>query len=280
MCVTKANVATLWPIVPAAGVGSRFSPISRWIAKEMLPVGNLPAIDFVLQELLAQPQLQQLTLVVNKRKTLLVDYVQQMVGSRQTRLVMQHQPLGLGHAVLQALPCALLQDALLLVLLPDNIFVESSMLQLLLKAVDQIDNCCAAVVLVSAEDDRLSQYGVAALQQQIQQNLFVLSHIVEKPTSTQPPSNLVVMGRYLLSSCIVPYLADLPAGANGEIQLTDAINALIVAGKTVLGVKFDGQYFDVGYPSGWLQANNFFLQDREQRICKIEKQVGQLNFSS
>jgi UTP--glucose-1-phosphate uridylyltransferase len=257
MAVKRATLVQA--LIPAAGLGSRFYPYSKLVPKELLPVANRPALDFCLEEIIAA-QIKTLCLVANENKQLMLDYVQTFSNQLVISSVLQQRPRGLGDAVFIARHL-FGQRSIILVLLPDNIFIGANNVTKKLVDCFLAFDCCAVIVCTAVQQNELQNYGVVKLAdcKPLAHGVFLLSGLVEKPTA-QAPSNLAVMGRYLFSPCIFEALDGLATGALGEVQLTDAINKLLNAGKKVLALEVADTFFDVGNLPGWLEANNFLLK--------------------
>lgn len=262
-------------IIPAAGLGTRFLPVTRAIPKELLPIGCKPAIHFALEEL-AEANVFDVVMVIRPEKELLRSYcaandigydlhvkssteikaLQLFMKHFRFRWVMQESPKGLGHAVLCA--SKVLPGAWPIIMLPDMI-------------IDHHPNCveqlCAAskvsgravIAAHRVPKDQLSKYGVLQLQTGSNPKLSSVINIVEKPAPEKAPSELVVTGRYVLPPSIFGDLEKTGRGQGGEIQLTDALNTL-AAREGLDALEYDGITLDTGDPKGWLAANQYFSQ--------------------
>ncbi|MCF8999604.1 UTP--glucose-1-phosphate uridylyltransferase GalU [Acinetobacter nectaris] len=262
-------------ILPVAGLGTRFLPASKSIPKEMVTVVDRPAIEYVVKEAVAAG-IKQIILVThsskasienyfdrnfelettleNKKKIDLLNEITKIVPADVSIVsVRQPQPLGLGHAVL----CAkdIVGDDDFAVLLPDVLVKENSATNDLAQMVKRFDETNAAQIMVEAVPENLvDQYGIVDVEQapEVGQSI-VMKGIVEKPAIDQAPSNLSVIGRYVLPAKIMNILETTPKGAGNEIQLTDAIAAL-QATDTVEAFRMQGETFDCGSKLGYLKA--------------------------
>lgn len=262
LCRKSNAPITTCAVIPAAGLGSRFYPYTKLIPKELLPINNRPAIDFALDEIV-QAQIKNLCLVTSPTKQIMLEYLNKYSSTLKLKIEKQSQPKGLGHAVFLTKK-AVEEFSVIPVLLPDNIFVGSTNITQVLINQFLSQDCCAAIALVEVPPETVKNYGIANPEHLLspERQSFILKNLVEKPAIDQAPSNFAVMGRYVFSPCIFDALDNLETGALGEIQLTDAINKLIFAGKKVLGIKITEQFFDVGNLNGWLEANNSIVKQQ------------------
>lgn len=243
-------------IIPAAGKGARFAPYTTVIPKEMLPILNRPAIHYALEEVLLSG-IESLFMVTSKKKECMVDYLEQAAGKHESRFhigyVRQNEPRGLGDAVRLARP--LIGKEYFTVLLPDDlIFSDQPGLLQLMRVARQERASVIAVQEVAPE--LVSNYGIVAIKKQITPNLFQVSHLVEKPQAHTAPSNLAVVGRYVLSHKIFAALDEVDQYSDAEeLQLTDAITTMMRNNERVFAYKLHGTRYDIGTPAGWLNAN-------------------------
>ena len=264
--VTKA-------IIPVAGIGSRFLPTTKSVPKEMLPILEKPALQYAIEEGV-RAHLKNFVLVTGKNRTAVSQHFdpiaerdfmamphsqQQSLNSLQKALyaadftyVPQHEPAGLGHAVWSARHAIGKEHCA--VILPDDIISGSVPGIAQLMKIAQQEKCnIVAVQEVSGKD--ISRYGVVSIKKQFSPNLFQVKELVEKPPASQAPSNLAIVGRYVLSPQIFDAIDDLNTGAAGEIQLTDGIQNLLFSGEKVFAYKVQGTRYDIGSPLGYIKAN-------------------------
>ena len=262
-------------IIPVAGLGTRFLPASKSIPKEMVTVVDRPAIEYVIKEAIAAG-IEQIILVThsskasienyfdrnfelettleNKKKYDLLKAITEILPSHiQVISVRQPQPLGLGHAVLCAK--AVVGDDDFAVLLPDVLVKDADSKNDLFLMMQRFEQSQAAQIMVEAVPDHLvDQYGIVDVTISPQEGESItMQGIVEKPTVGTAPSNLSVVGRYILPAEIMSLLENTPRGAGNEIQLTDAIAALQQT-ETVEAYRMKGQTFDCGSKLGYLKA--------------------------
>lgn len=262
-------------ILPVAGLGTRFLPASKSIPKEMVTVVDRPAIEYVVKEAVAAG-IEQIILVTHASKASIENYFDRNF-ELETRLeqkqkwdllkeiteilpphvsvvsVRQPQPLGLGHAVLCAK--AIIGDDDFAVLLPDVLVKDHEAINDLSLMIQRFDASKAAQIMVEAVPDHLvDQYGIVDVKHLPNEGeSIVMQGIVEKPALGTAPSNLAVVGRYILPAKIMQLLETTPKGAGGEIQLTDAI-AMLQATDSVEAYRMKGQTFDCGNKLGYLKA--------------------------
>lgn len=262
-------------ILPVAGLGTRFLPASKSIPKEMVTVVDRPAIEYVVKEAVAAG-IEQIILVTHSSKASIENYFDRNFELETTLeqkqkfdllkeikdilpahvsvvSVRQPQPLGLGHAVLCAKSIVGNDD--FAVLLPDVLVKDAYLTNDLSLMIQRFEQSHAAQIMVEAVPDHLvDQYGivdVASVPNEGQS--IVMQGIVEKPAVGSAPSNLSVVGRYILPAEIMQLLEQTPKGAGNEIQLTDAI-AMLQQTNTVEAYRMKGQTFDCGSKLGYLKA--------------------------
>ena len=261
--VTKA-------VIPAAGLGTRFLPATKAQPKEMLPVVDKPAIQYVVEEAVAAG-IDDILIITGRNKRSLEDHfdrnfeleyqlqakgktgdlaeVVELAELADIHFVRQGEPLGLGHAVSVARKHV--GDDPFVVMLGDDIMVdESTVLTDMIKGCDE--HGASVVALMEVPPESISAYGCAAVQED-SGALRRITQVVEKPDPAVAPSNLAVMGRYLFTAEIFEQLADAEPGVGGEIQLTDAIQRLIAV-EPVYGYVFESGRYDIGKKIDYLRA--------------------------
>lgn len=262
-------------VLPVAGLGTRFLPASKSIPKEMVTVVDRPAIEYVVREAV-EAGIEQIILVTHSSKASIENYFDRNFELETTLeqkkkldllaeitnivpahvsvvSVRQPQPLGLGHAVLCAKSIVGNDD--FAVLLPDVLVKDSSGQNDLSRMINRYDASQAAQIMVEAVPDHLvDQYGIVDVSHSPNEGESIaMQGIVEKPAVGSAPSNLSVVGRYVLPAKIMQLLENTPKGAGNEIQLTDAI-AMLQQTDTVEAYRMQGQTFDCGSKLGYLKA--------------------------
>lgn len=272
--VTKA-------IFPVAGLGTLFLPATKSVPKEIMTLVDRPLIQYAIDEARAAG-IKEFIFVTSRGKSALEDYFDDApdlenalrkagkdellklvkntsMDSGAIAYMRQHKPLGLGHAVW----CArrLVGNEPFAVILPDDVIAaDKPCLQQMVEAYEETGGSMVATMEVPTE--KASSYGVLDVASQSGPVVSVKG-MVEKPPLGKEPSNLAVIGRYILSPKIMQNLNRIDKGAGGELQLTDAIAQELIEGRDVFGYRFDGQRYDCGSKAGYLQAMVAFALERE-----------------
>jgi UTP--glucose-1-phosphate uridylyltransferase len=261
-------------VFPAAGGGTRFLPATKAQPKEMLPLVDKPVIQYAVEEAV-QAGIEQVIIVTSSQKRAIEDHfdisaeLEQLLEARgdiemlrqiraisarpEISYVRKKDQLGRGQAFLMARD--LLGPEPFAVILSDDVVVgERPCIGQLIHAYQQTH--CSVVALMEIPREDTSRYGMisGALAGPDGSRLYKLSGLVEKPEPADAPSNLAIIGRYVLTPKIFDKLEQTPGGAGGEIQLTDAIEALMKE-QDVYGYAFDGVRYDAGTTMGWLRAS-------------------------
>ena len=285
-------------ILPVAGLGTRFLPASKSIPKEMVTVVDRPAIEYVIKEAIAAG-IEQIILVTHSSKASIENYFDRnfelettLVQKKKFDLlkeiteilpknvsiisVRQPQPLGLGHAVLCAK--AVIGDDAFAVLLPDVLVQNKAAKNDLSLMIGRFNHNQAAQIMVEAVPEHLvDQYGIVDVQvSPVEGESMVMQGIVEKPAVGTAPSNLSVVGRYILPAHIMQILEQTPKGAGNEIQLTDAI-ALLQKTQVVEAYRMKGQTFDCGSKLGYLKAVLHYGLEHPQLGAEFKQLIQDLN---
>lgn len=258
-------------VIPAAGLGTRFLPATKALAKEMLPIVDKPTIQYIVEEAL-ESGIEDILIVTGKNKRAiedhfdsnmeLEDYLEQKEQEELLKLVKettglnlffvrQSYPEGLGHAVLQAK--AFVGDEPFVVMLGDDLMQgeDKPLTKQLMDAYDETHASTIAVMEVPKEDT--ASYGVIDPDGQYNDQLFHVKQFVEKPDPAKAPSNMAIIGRYLLTPEIFQLLETQERGKGNEIQLTDAIDRLNTT-QRVFALNFKGKRYDVGAKTGFLET--------------------------
>ena len=272
--VTKA-------VFPVAGLGTRFLPATKSIPKEIMTLVDRPLIQYAIDEARGAG-ITEFIFVTSRGKGALEDYFdtapelemalrdkgkddlldildQTNMDSGAIAYVRQNRPMGLGHAVW----CArrMIGNEPFAVILPDDVIAAD--VPCLKQMVDAYEETGGAMVAaMEVPENKTSSYGILDVFDTCG-NLSRVKGMVEKPAAGQAPSNLAVIGRYILPPSVLDSLSSVHSGAGGEIQLTDAIAHEIVEGRSVHGLRFAGDRFDCGSKAGFLQASVAFGLQRE-----------------
>ncbi|SFP41793.1 UTP--glucose-1-phosphate uridylyltransferase [Amycolatopsis arida] len=260
-------------IVPAAGLGTRFLPTTKAVPKELLPVVDTPGIELVAAEA-AQSGAKRLVIVTSpgkesvvdyfrsapeleqtlerKGKTDLLDKVRRGPGLLDVEVAIQHQALGLGHAVAQAEPNLTDEDTSVAVLLPDDLVLPTGVLDRMAQVRARYGGSVLCAFDIPKRD--ISAYGVFDVADTDDEDVKRVHGMVEKPAPEDAPSTFAAAGRYLLDRVIFDALRRITPGSGGELQLTDAVALLIEEGHPVHVVVHRGGRHDLGNPAGFLKA--------------------------
>lgn len=264
-------------VIPAAGLGTRMLPATKTVPKEMLPLVDMPAIQYIIEEA-AAAGIEDILIVTNRAKSAMDDYfdyypeledrlnaagkerelaeVRRAADLANIFYVRQKETKGLGHAIWRAK--RFVGDEPFAVLLGDDIMrSKTPVIGQLIQAAE--DHQCSAVGVQEVATEAISKY-CSVKAEPLGQKLFTVSDVVEKPRREQIFSNYAILGRYVLSPAIFDILEDLKPGVGGEIQLTDGLRQLCKQEK-VLAVDFEGRRYDTGNVRGFLEATIDFALD-------------------
>ncbi|ECH6283896.1 UTP--glucose-1-phosphate uridylyltransferase GalU [Campylobacter jejuni] len=265
-------------IFPAAGYGTRFLPATKTLPKEMLPILTKPLIHYGVDEAL-EAGMENMGFVTGRGKRALEDYFDisyelehQISGTKKEYLLdeirslinrctftftRQNQMKGLGDAVLKGKP--LVGDEAFGVILADDLCVNEEGLNVMAQMVKIYEKYrCTIIAVMEVPKEQVSNYGVI-FGNFVEENLIMVNSMIEKPSPDEAPSNLAIIGRYILTPDIFGILENTKAGKNGEVQLTDALLTQATNGM-VLAYKFQGKRFDCGSVEGFVEATNYFYE--------------------
>lgn len=268
-------------VIPAAGYGTRFLPVTKAIPKEMLPIVDTPTIEYIVKEAL-ESGIKDILIIVSSNKNAIVDHfdrnfelehmlkeknkldelekITSVTNECNIFFVRQKEQLGLGHAVL----CAkeFVGNEPFALLLGDDLYVgeEKPALKQLLEAYDKVESSVVGTLYV--DDCDVSKYGICSLKDFRRLPLLELDALIEKPALEDAPSNLAIGGRYILTPKIFELLETQKRGAGNEIQLTDSINRLLDYEK-VYSYEISGRRYDIGSVYGFVDATLDFALKRE-----------------
>lgn len=266
-------------IIPAAGLGTRFLPATKAMPKEMLPIVDKPTIQYIVEEAI-ESGIEDIIIVTGKGKRAIEDHFDNSFELEQNLLekgklellnevqksskmvdihyIRQKEARGLGHAVW----CArkFIGDEPFAVLLGDDIVQAEK--PCLKQMIEQYERYRSSIIGVqSVPEDEVSRYGIVK-GKEIHERLYSVSNLVEKPKKEEAPSNIAIMGRYILSPRIFDILGNQEPGAGGEIQLTDAI-AELNRSEAIYAYDFQGTRYDVGEKLGFIKTTLEFALQRE-----------------
>jgi UTP--glucose-1-phosphate uridylyltransferase len=264
-------------IIPAAGYGTRSLPITKVLPKEMFPIGVKPAIHYVVEEA-QKAGIEQLLIIVSKKKNILVDYFDDSLGletflerENKQHLLKKHeipkvqiyytrQPYskGLGDAI--RLGKTFIGNDPFAILLPDDIIISEDA-PALKQLIEVFESKGKSVIgLNKVEEEFLKNYGVIKGHKE-SKGIIEIKDVVEKPKSN-PPSNLAIIGRYVFTPEIFKYLDELEPGVGGEYQLTDAVKEML-DDHTVLGKEIKGKRYDIGKADEYIDLLNLIYKQEK-----------------
>jgi len=259
-------------VIPAAGLGTRMLPITKSMPKEMLPIGTKPAIHYVVEEAI-KSGIDDVLIITGKGKRAIEDYfdrsfeleyyLRERGKERELKMVeeigemvdiyyvRQKKPLGLGDAIKHAEKHV--NGEPFAVLLGDDIIVSKKPgIQQLMEVYDKYETVVIGVERVKATE--VEKYGIIK-PKALYEGVYEVLSLVEKPKRERAPSNIAIIGRYVLTPEIFDSLRKVKPDSQGEVQLTDALNALLKKGTRIVAKEIEGKRYDIGTPKGWLKAN-------------------------
>ena len=274
----RSFAATLKAVIPAAGLGSRFLPYTKAQPKEMIPIVDKPAIQYVVEEAVASG-MNEILIVTGRGKRAIEDHfdanveldnhlarsgttgalrdLKALMTAARIMYVRQPTPQGLGDAVLRA--SDFVADDPFGVLLGDDITVDPPCAGVLRAAYER--HGASVIALQEVPRERIGRYGMA-VGKEVERGVIRLEGLIEKPSPNQVRSTLATIGRYILTPRIFACLRETKVGKGGELQLTDGIQGLL-GKEDVYGVLYRGRRYDVGDKLGWLETNLEFAMKRE-----------------
>jgi UTP--glucose-1-phosphate uridylyltransferase len=272
-------------VIPVAGLGTRFLPATKTVPKELLPIVDIPSIQYVVQEAVdagiqeiifvtgrgkdgiedhfdEAPELEQI--LADRGQASTVEMLRRIAEMTEVVSVRQKKPLGLGHAVL----CArdLVGDEPFAVMLADDLIdAETPGIRQLVEIYTETEE--SVVALMKVPLDEVHQYGVIK-GREVKPRLYAVEATVEKPAAKEAPSQMAIIGRYVLRPEIFSILQNLPPGRGGEIQLTDGL-ARLVQERKIFGCEFTGDRYDIGDKFGFVRATVAYALKRKDLRDKL-----------
>ena len=269
-------------VIPAAGLGTRMLPVTKTQPKEMLPILTKPAIHYVVEEAV-NSGCKDILIITGRTKRAIEDYfdrspeleeflkkkgkerelheILQISEMANIMYIRQKEPLGLGHAILIAEK--FVGDEPFAILLGDDVIINDiPATKMLIDVYTKTGDPVIGVIKIDKKDS--NKYGIIKPSTLSKPPLYVVDELVEKPEPENAPSNLAVVGRYLLTPEIFTYLKNIQKGKGGEYQLTDALR-LFAFSRRLLALELPGTRLDIGSPESWLKAN-IFMGKREGLI--------------
>lgn len=275
-------------IFPAAGLGTRFLPVTKSTPKEMLPIVDKPLIQYGVEEAL-DAGFRDIIVVTGRGKNAIEDYfdysfelehvlserkdngnlheVRRMPKEVDVAYIRQKQPLGLGHAILCAKNLVSENEYFGVILADDIIDAEVPVLKQMAVVAKRLK--APVIALMEVDTSMVKRYGIVA-GKRIEERIFRIDDMIEKPEKEQAPSNLAIIGRYILPAEIFKYIENVKPGKNGEIQLTDALRNY-AKNKPFYGYVFEGRRYDAGDKLGFIEANIMYALKRREMRSKLKE---------
>lgn len=277
-------------VIPAAGLGTRFLPATKAQPKEMLPVVDKPTIQYVVEEAV-ESGITDIIVITGRGKRTIEDHFdrsyeleQRLIESGNTEgldeikdiasmadifYIRQKEPLGLGHAILCAKKHVGREP--FAVMLGDDIVVnDRPCMAQLLEVHDQNDDA-SVVAVESVPESLISRYGVIEGEEE-NDGIYRIRDLVEKPSISDAPSDLAIIGRYIFEPQIFDYLDTIGPGEGGEYQLTDAMRVLCKE-RRIYGLRFNGRRFDIGNKTDWIRATVELALEREDLSSELKQAI-------
>lgn len=251
-------------IIPVAGRGTRFLPLSQVLPKELWPLIDKPIIQYIVEEVQASG-IKKIIFVTRASKKIILDYLKNQLKLDKISFfqVSQKQPLGDGHAVLQARklvkrePCAVLFG-------DDVVKAKIPCLLQLIKIFERYQK--PIIALYKLPKEKLSSYGIVRVEK-VKKRLYEIKGIEEKPTRCNLPSDLAIVGKYIITPEVFHFLKKTPL-VKGEIRLVGAFKEMIKAGKTIYGYEFDGKWLECGNIPAYIKSNFYLSKQLLERTWR------------
>ncbi|MDD2370766.1 MAG: UTP--glucose-1-phosphate uridylyltransferase GalU [Firmicutes bacterium] len=280
-------------VIPAAGLGTRLLPATKAVPKEMLPILDKPAIQYIVEEAV-EAGIEEILIITNRGKDAienhfdisyelerhledknnqeLLEIIKPISKMVKIYFIRQQEPKGLGHAV--GIAKEFINNEPFAVLLGDDLFYheESNCLKSLINVYDKERKSVFALMKVPIED--VNKYGIIS-GKMVEDNLYSVKSLIEKPSPMEAPTNLAVMGRYVFTPKIFEMIEETKPGKGGEIQLTDAMNKLL-AFQGMYGYIFDGKRYDTGNLLGYLKTIIEYGLRREDISCSLKEYLKEI----
>ena len=280
-------------VIPAAGLGTRFLPATKSIPKEMLPIVDKPTIQYIVEEVIASG-IEDVLIITGRNKGSIEEHFDRAIELEQNleknnkeelleeikniskminiHTVRQKNPLGLGHAIYCAK--SFVGDEPFAVLLGDDVVdSEKPCLKQMLEIFEEYNGSILGVQPVEWEN--VNKYGIVS-GNKISDNVYAVSDLIEKPDRNSAPTNIAILGRYIITPEIFEILENTKAGVGGEIQLTDGLKELCNA-EEVYAYVFEGRRYDVGSKIGFLEATVDYALKRDDLKGSFKKYLKSIN---
>ena len=259
-------------IIPLAGLGTRLLPLTSVFAKELLPINGKPGIEYILDECI-EAGINEIIFIISKKKEIIKKYFykdnfyKSLINKKKDprilkeynkikkykkriKFVYQNKPLGTGDAVLKTRKY--IKNEYFLLLLPDDLILKKNCSKDMIKLHKKYNASIMASMTVMKNN--VNRWGIYSVSKKLDKKNFVISDVIEKPSTKKAPSNNAVIGRYILSRNIFKILKKQKTGKGGEIQITDSIKTMIDKNSLFIGHKFSGKYLDCGTMDGYINS--------------------------
>ena len=259
-------------IIPLAGLGTRLLPLTNVFAKELLPINGKPGIEYILDECI-DAGIKEVVFIISKKKKMIKkyfyndnfykaiikkkkdpriikEYKKILSYKKKIKFVYQNKPLGTGDAVLKTRKY--IKNEYFLLLLPDDLILKKNCSKDMIKLHKKYNASIMASMTV--KKNNVNRWGIYSVSKKLDKKNFVISDVIEKPSTKKAPSNNAVIGRYILSRNIFKILKKQKKGKGGEIQITDSIKTMIDKNSLFIGHKFSGKYLDCGTMDGYINS--------------------------
>ena len=274
-------------VIPIAGLGTRFLPLSKVVPKELFPLVDKPVIQYIIEEAKASG-IKEITFVIQPKKKEILEYfriekilqdkersylakelqkIRELVKNISFCAVLQMEPLGDGHAILQAKK--LIGKEPFGVFFADDVIDSKTPCFLQLANIFRTSQA-PIIGLKKITEEKISDYGIVGLEK-ISTHLYKIKKIVEKPEKNLAPSNLAITGRYILTPEVFNYLEKTPINSKKEIILADALRKMLDDGKLIYGYEFEGRWLECGTKPSWLESNLYLSLKHPEFGPKLKK---------
>ena len=260
-------------IIPLAGQGTRLLPLTSVFAKELLPINGKPGIEYIIEECI-DAGIKEIIFIISKKKEIIKKYFysdnfyKKIIKKKKDKrisyefakikkykkmikFVYQNKPLGTGDAVLKTKKY--IKNNFFLMLLPDDLIIKKNCSKEMISIFNKYN--CSVMASMSVSKNNVNRWGIYSKLKNIDKKNFLIKDVVEKPDTKSAPSNLAVIGRYILSYDIFKKLKRQKKGKGGEIHITDSIRKLLNDGHKIIGHKFSGKYLDCGTMEGYIKSS-------------------------
>ncbi len=260
-------------IIPLAGLGTRLLPLTSVFPKELLPINGKPGIEYILDECI-DSGIKEVVFIISKKKQLIrkyftsdkffkkiikkkkdkrliYEYKKLKKYRKMIKFVYQNKPMGTGDAVLKTKKY--IRNSHFLMILPDDLIIKKNCSKNMINIYKK--NKCSVMASMKVKKNTVNRWGIYSLKKKINKNNFFIKDVIEKPEIKNAPSNLAIIGRYILPKKIFIKLKNQKKGKGGEIHITDAIKRLIHEGELFIGHNFRGKYLDCGTMNGYIKSS-------------------------